>query len=165
MPDRTTQTNTTNQPSLLLVRVGGHRLYSRGFNRRGFFIYAFIYARFQPPRLPIQNIKNRSIALAQNLPNPPTNQNPRHSSTVAIRPYPHSQRNPQNTCHPNPNPSAKSHFFDSRTIYPIGDSSQNAAASELNFSKQPSPQSPRCELSPARFAPASSRYQYCDRLV
>ncbi|TAF98611.1 MAG: hypothetical protein EAZ45_19925 [Oscillatoriales cyanobacterium] len=72
MCDRTTQTNPTNQPSLLLVRGGGHRLYSRGFNRRGFldptrgfnrrgFVdlravstaeASLIYARFQPPRLP-----------------------------------------------------------------------------------------------------------------
>ncbi|TAG60869.1 MAG: hypothetical protein EAZ19_29740 [Oscillatoriales cyanobacterium] len=59
MCDRTTQTNPTNQPSLLLVRGGGHRLYSRGFNRRGFLDLravstaeaSLIYARFQPPRL------------------------------------------------------------------------------------------------------------------
>jgi hypothetical protein len=81
-------------------------------------------------------IKNPST-LAQNLQHPPTNQNPRYSSTWAIPHYLHQHRNPQNICPPNPNPSAKAHFFDWATIYPIGDLFQKLAACELKFSKQP----------------------------
>jgi hypothetical protein len=91
-------------------------------------------------------IKNPST-LPQNLQHPPANQNPRYSSTWAIPHYSYRHRNPQNTCPPNPTPSAKAHFFDWATTYlSIGDLSQKSAASELKFSKQPSSHSPRCEL-------------------